>query len=63
MPIRADYVGKNIPSARHEEIQVHLVETDGVDEVAIISPPNSKPTVSEPEKSAQWQRSYHESGK
>jgi len=38
MPIRADYVGKNIPSARHEEIQVRLVETDGVDEVAIISP-------------------------
>ena len=38
MPIRADYVGKNIPSARHEDIQVRLVETDGVDEVAIISP-------------------------
>jgi len=37
MPIRPDYIGKNIPSARHEEIQVHLVETDGVDEVAIIS--------------------------
>ncbi|MCX7911372.1 MAG: bifunctional pyr operon transcriptional regulator/uracil phosphoribosyltransferase PyrR [Dehalococcoidales bacterium] len=38
MPIRADYVGKNIPSARHEEIQVRLVETDGIDEVAIIGP-------------------------
>jgi len=37
MPIRPDYVGKNIPSARHEEIQVHLLETDGVDEVAIVS--------------------------
>lgn len=37
MPIRADYVGKNIPSARHEEIQVKLVETDGRDEVAIVS--------------------------
>ncbi len=37
MPIRPDYIGKNIPSARHEEIQVHLVETDGVDEVAIVS--------------------------
>ena len=35
MPIRADYVGKNLPSARHEEIQVHLIETDGIDEVAI----------------------------
>jgi len=37
MPIRADYVGKNIPSARHEDIQVRLTETDGVDEVAIVS--------------------------
>ena len=33
MPIRADYVGKNIPSSQQEEIQVHLAETDGVDEV------------------------------
>jgi len=37
LPIRADYVGKNLPSSRHEEIQVRLKETDGVDEVAIIS--------------------------
>ena len=36
LPIRADYVGKNIPSSKHEEIQVQLVETDGIDEVAII---------------------------
>jgi pyrimidine operon attenuation protein/uracil phosphoribosyltransferase len=36
MPIRADYVGKNIPSARHEEIQVRLKEADGRDEVAIV---------------------------
>ncbi len=35
MPIRADYVGKNLPSARHEDIQVHLIETDGADEVTI----------------------------
>ncbi|UCD08880.1 MAG: bifunctional pyr operon transcriptional regulator/uracil phosphoribosyltransferase PyrR [Dehalococcoidales bacterium] len=35
LPIRADYVGKNIPSARHEEIQVRLLETDGTDEVVI----------------------------
>ncbi len=39
LPIRADYVGKNIPSARHEEIQVQLAETDGKDEVAITSVP------------------------
>ncbi|MBI4285601.1 MAG: bifunctional pyr operon transcriptional regulator/uracil phosphoribosyltransferase PyrR [Chloroflexi bacterium] len=36
MPIGADYVGKNIPSARHEEIQVKLQEVDGVDEVLIV---------------------------
>jgi len=39
LPIRADYVGKNMPSSRHEEIQVQLKETDGIDEVAIISMP------------------------
>jgi pyrimidine operon attenuation protein/uracil phosphoribosyltransferase len=36
MPIRADYVGKNIPTSLSEEIQVRLTETDGRDEVAII---------------------------
>jgi pyrimidine operon attenuation protein/uracil phosphoribosyltransferase len=43
MPIRPDYVGKNIPSSRHEEIQVHLAETDGADEVAILSADSDKP--------------------
>jgi pyrimidine operon attenuation protein / uracil phosphoribosyltransferase len=38
MPIRPDYVGKNIPSARHEDIQVRLNETDGKDEVVIFNP-------------------------
>ena len=37
MPIRADYIGKNMPSSRSEEIKVQLVETDGVDEVSIRS--------------------------
>jgi pyrimidine operon attenuation protein/uracil phosphoribosyltransferase len=35
LPIRADYVGKNIPSSINEEIQVQLEEIDGVDEVVI----------------------------
>jgi pyrimidine operon attenuation protein / uracil phosphoribosyltransferase len=35
IPIRADYVGKNIPSSKDEEIQVQLEEVDGVDEVVI----------------------------
>jgi pyrimidine operon attenuation protein/uracil phosphoribosyltransferase len=42
LPIRADYVGKNIPSSRHEEIKVRLKETDGVDEVAIAAAPSAK---------------------
>jgi pyrimidine operon attenuation protein/uracil phosphoribosyltransferase len=42
LPIRADYVGKSVPSARDEEIAVRLKETDGVDEVAIISRPKVK---------------------
>lgn len=37
LPIRADYVGKNVPSARNEEIAVRLKEIDDIDEVAIIS--------------------------
>ncbi|HHE41606.1 MAG TPA: bifunctional pyr operon transcriptional regulator/uracil phosphoribosyltransferase PyrR [Dehalococcoidia bacterium] len=36
LPIRPDYVGKNIPSARNELVQVRLVETDGVDAVSIV---------------------------
>jgi pyrimidine operon attenuation protein/uracil phosphoribosyltransferase len=37
LPIRADYVGKNIPSSKDEEIQVQLEEIDGVDGVVIES--------------------------
>jgi pyrimidine operon attenuation protein/uracil phosphoribosyltransferase len=36
LPIRADYVGKNIPTANNEMIEVRLAEVDGVDEVVII---------------------------
>ena len=35
LPIRADFVGRNLPSARHEIVSVRLKETDGVDEVVI----------------------------
>jgi len=57
MPIRADYVGKNIPSSRHEEIQVRLVETDGVDEVAITGASNNKSLKSELSKVGYLKRS------
>ncbi len=36
LPIRPDYVGKNIPTALGEEVQVLLEETDGLDEVRAI---------------------------
>ena len=35
LPIRADYVGKNLPTSRREEVQVLLAEADGNDEVLI----------------------------
>ncbi|HWU31671.1 MAG TPA: bifunctional pyr operon transcriptional regulator/uracil phosphoribosyltransferase PyrR [Marmoricola sp.] len=35
LPIRADHVGKNLPSARSEHVGVRLAESDGVDEVRI----------------------------
>ena len=35
LPIRADYVGRNIPTARDEKIRVRFTETDGVDDVLI----------------------------
>jgi pyrimidine operon attenuation protein/uracil phosphoribosyltransferase len=35
LPIRADYVGKNIPTSRREDVQVRLAEADGVDEVLV----------------------------
>ncbi len=63
LPIRADYVGKNIPSSKDEEIQARLVETDGIDEVTIISVANSKPLRSELRKVGIFKRSYHGSGK
>lgn len=37
LPIRADYVGKNIPTAREEQVIVRLSEKDGQDEVVLVS--------------------------
>lgn len=36
LPIRADYVGKNIPTSRSEEIIVHMAEIDGQDAVLLV---------------------------
>ncbi|MDD5669119.1 MAG: bifunctional pyr operon transcriptional regulator/uracil phosphoribosyltransferase PyrR [Candidatus Omnitrophica bacterium] len=36
LPIRPDYVGKNIPTAQQETIEVRMEESEGIDEVVII---------------------------
>ena len=38
LPIRADYVGKNIPTALSDRVEVHVEEIDGRDAVMLISP-------------------------
>jgi pyrimidine operon attenuation protein/uracil phosphoribosyltransferase len=35
LPIRADFVGKNVPTSQRERVFVRLSETDGVDEVVL----------------------------
>ena len=37
LPIKADYVGKNLPTALDQSVQVHLQEADGKDEVVVQS--------------------------
>ncbi|MFC7374356.1 bifunctional pyr operon transcriptional regulator/uracil phosphoribosyltransferase PyrR [Brachybacterium sp. GCM10030267] len=38
LPIRADHVGKNLPTSRSERVHVQLAETDGEDAVDIVRP-------------------------
>lgn len=38
LPVRADYVGKNVPTSQQEQVQVLLEEEDGVDRVVILEP-------------------------
>ncbi len=38
LPIKADYVGKNVPTSAAESIRVHLKEVDGEDEVLLMHP-------------------------
>ena len=37
LPIRADYVGKNVPTSKFENVKVNFIETDGIDQVIIIN--------------------------
>lgn len=39
LPIRADYVGKNVPTSRREVVEVHMSEVDGEDYVALYDLP------------------------
>ncbi len=39
LPIRPDYVGKNLPTARSERIQVQLLEVDEVDQILLVPNP------------------------
>ena len=55
LPIRADYVGKNIPTAFTDDVAVRMVETDGVDSVDLvrvvpagIDPAGPEPASAEP---------------
>jgi pyrimidine operon attenuation protein/uracil phosphoribosyltransferase len=43
LPIRPDYVGKNLPTSRGERIQVQLVEVDEVDRVLLVPSPEEDP--------------------
>ena len=60
LPIRADYVGQNLPTAFNERVKVRLMETDGADEVALIfedldveeGPPEGSPEGSNDEQEA-----------
>jgi pyrimidine operon attenuation protein/uracil phosphoribosyltransferase len=36
LPIRPDYVGKNLPTARRERVNVELVEVDEVDRIVLL---------------------------
>jgi pyrimidine operon attenuation protein/uracil phosphoribosyltransferase len=42
LPIRPDYVGKNLPTSRSERIQVQLVEVDEIDAVLLVSTPEEE---------------------
>jgi pyrimidine operon attenuation protein/uracil phosphoribosyltransferase len=39
LPIRPDYIGKNLPTARSERIQVQLVEVDEIDQILLVPNP------------------------
>jgi pyrimidine operon attenuation protein/uracil phosphoribosyltransferase len=63
LPIRPDYIGKNVPTSRNEAIDVRLLEVDGRDEVVIASQSAAQAGGEEPTKNAVAARRRHESGR
>lgn len=49
LPIRADHVGKNLPTASDERVTLRLTETDGTDEVVIEQPDAQQPDAQQPD--------------
>ncbi|MFC0674862.1 bifunctional pyr operon transcriptional regulator/uracil phosphoribosyltransferase PyrR [Brachybacterium hainanense] len=47
LPIRADHVGKNLPTSRTERVHVRLQETDGIDEVSIVRPADAPEAIAD----------------
>jgi pyrimidine operon attenuation protein / uracil phosphoribosyltransferase len=45
LPIRPDYVGKNLPTSRDEHVHVRVSELDGIDEVAIEAASDGGPPI------------------
>jgi pyrimidine operon attenuation protein / uracil phosphoribosyltransferase len=43
LPIRPDYVGKNLPTSREERVQVQLLEIDELDRVVLVGEPEEGP--------------------
>ncbi|WP_017933586.1 bifunctional pyr operon transcriptional regulator/uracil phosphoribosyltransferase PyrR [Nocardioides sp. Iso805N] len=52
LPIRADHVGKNLPTARAERVRLRLVEVDGLDAVSISGPPGGAEITDVPSQEA-----------
>ncbi|MDM8000531.1 MAG: bifunctional pyr operon transcriptional regulator/uracil phosphoribosyltransferase PyrR [Dehalococcoidia bacterium] len=63
LPIRPDYVGKNVPTSRKEEVVVRVVEVDGRDEVVITSRAGAQTVGEEWTRNAVAVRRRHESGR
>ena len=61
LPIRADYVGKNVPTSRKELVEVRLVEVDGSDAVVIVDLARGKLRGEELHQWALYRRSNDES--